>query len=55
LGIGNNQRDETPGYGWKDKNAQAEMQRAWESVVDRDFSLKEYGDVMMLGKAQIAQ
>lgn len=55
MGTGANQRDETPGWGWKDKKAQEEMQRAWENVVDRDFSLKEYGDVMMLGKAQIAQ
>ncbi|KAI1629677.1 hypothetical protein EDD37DRAFT_64640 [Exophiala viscosa] len=55
LGTGNNERDETPGWGWKDKKAQEEMQRAWENVIDRDFSLKEYGDVMMLGKAQIGQ
>jgi len=44
------EREERPGWGWKNKKAQEEMQRAWESVVDRDFSLKEYGDVVMLGK-----
>ncbi|KAK4943215.1 hypothetical protein LTR10_017239 [Elasticomyces elasticus] len=55
LRTGVNERDETPGWGWKDKKAQEEMQRAWESVIDRDFSLKEYGDVMMLGKAQVGQ
>jgi hypothetical protein len=42
-----------PGWGWKNKKAQEESQRAWENTVDRDFSLKEYGDVMMLGKAQM--
>ncbi|KAK5327693.1 hypothetical protein LTR93_003079 [Exophiala xenobiotica] len=49
------QREDAPGYAWKNKKAQEEMQRAWENVVDRDFSLKEYGDVMMLGKAQMGQ
>ena len=41
-----------PGAGWKNKKAQEEMQRAWEFVVDRDFSLKEFGDVVLLGKQQ---
>ncbi len=41
-----------PGMGWKNKKAQEEMQRSWEYIVDRDFSLKEFGDVMMLGKQQ---
>lgn len=44
------EREERPGWGWKNKKAQEEIQRAWESVVDRDFSLKEYGDVVMLAK-----
>ncbi|KAK5055391.1 hypothetical protein LTR84_013141 [Exophiala bonariae] len=44
------EREERPGWGWKNKKAQEEMQRTWEIVVDRDFSLKEYGDVVMLGK-----
>lgn len=34
------------GQGWKSKKAQEDMQRAWDSVVDKDFSLKEFGDVM---------
>lgn len=41
-------REEGPGWGWKNKKAQEEMSRAWDNVVDRDFSLKEYGDIMML-------
>lgn len=35
-----------PGQGWKSKTAQEEMQRAWDNVVDKEFSLKEFGDVM---------
>ncbi|EXJ85272.1 hypothetical protein A1O3_05947 [Capronia epimyces CBS 606.96] len=50
-----NERDERPGWGWKSKKAQDEMQRAWDNIVDRDFSLKEYGDVVMRGKEQLAQ
>lgn len=50
-----NDREERPGWGWKSKKAQEEMQRAWDNITDRDFSLKEYGDVVMLGKAQLAQ
>ncbi|EXJ85982.1 hypothetical protein A1O1_06351 [Capronia coronata CBS 617.96] len=50
-----NERDERPGWGWKNKKAQEELQRAWDSIIDRDFNLKEYGDVVMLGKAQLAQ
>jgi hypothetical protein len=41
-----------PGMGWKNKKAQEEMQRAWEFVVDRDFTLREFGDVIMQGKQQ---
>jgi len=48
-----NERDDRPGWGWKNKKAQEEMQRAWDNVVDRDFTLKEYGDVVMLRKAQL--
>ncbi|EXJ58619.1 hypothetical protein A1O7_06046 [Cladophialophora yegresii CBS 114405] len=43
-----------PGGGWKNKKAQEDMHRAWDNIVDRDFNLKEYGDVMMQGKAQRA-
>ncbi|EHY55882.1 hypothetical protein HRR83_006733 [Exophiala dermatitidis] len=49
------EQDERPGWGWKNKKAQEDMQRAWDSIVDRDFSLKEYGDVVMQGKAQLGQ
>ncbi|KIX05023.1 uncharacterized protein Z518_05895 [Rhinocladiella mackenziei CBS 650.93] len=52
---GPNERDERPGWGWKNKKAQEDMQRAMDNVVDRDFSLKEFGDVILLGKAQMAQ
>ena len=41
-----------PGMGWKSKKAQEEMQRSWEFIVDRDFSLKDFGDVVLLGKQQ---
>lgn len=49
------EREERPGWGWKNKKAQEEMQRAWDSVVDREFTLKEYGDVVMLGKKALEQ
>ncbi|OAP60817.1 hypothetical protein AYL99_05819 [Fonsecaea erecta] len=41
-----------PERAWRSKKAQEERQRAWENIVDRDFSLKEFGDVMLQGKAQ---
>lgn len=49
------ERDERSGWGWRNRKAQEEMQRAWDSVVDRDFSLKEFGDVVLQGKAQMGQ
>ncbi|KAL2361768.1 hypothetical protein RJZ56_005336 [Blastomyces dermatitidis] len=33
-----------PGSSWKNKKAEEEYQRVLEMVVDRDFSLKEFGD-----------
>ncbi|KAJ9607001.1 hypothetical protein H2200_009012 [Cladophialophora chaetospira] len=42
-----------PGGAWKNKKAQEEMQRAWDNIIDKDFSLKEFGDVMLQGKAQM--
>ncbi|OJD15581.1 hypothetical protein AJ78_04171 [Emergomyces pasteurianus Ep9510] len=33
-----------PGSSWNNKKAEEEYQRALEMVVDRDFSLKEFGD-----------
>jgi len=47
-----NQRDEQPGWAWKNKKTQEDMQRAWDNIVDRDFNIKEYGDVMLQGKGQ---
>ncbi|OAL36956.1 hypothetical protein AYO20_03725 [Fonsecaea nubica] len=41
-----------PGWTWRNKKAQEERQRAWDNIVDRDFSLKEFGDVMLQGKPQ---
>lgn len=38
--------DGKPGSGWKSKRAQEEYHRAMESVIDRDFSLREFGDVL---------
>lgn len=49
--TGSNQ-DDKPGASYKNKKAQEEMQRAWEYIVDKDFSLREYGDVVMIGKQQ---
>ncbi|KIX94431.1 uncharacterized protein Z520_09817 [Fonsecaea multimorphosa CBS 102226] len=43
-----------PGWAWRSKKAQEDRQRAWENIVDRDFSLKEFGDVMLQGKAQVS-
>lgn len=36
-----------PGAAWKNKRAQEDFQRAMEGVVDRDFSLKEFGDPLI--------
>lgn len=35
---------------WKSKKSQDEMARAWEYVVDKEWSAREYGDVVMRGK-----
>lgn len=37
-----------PGSGWNNKRAQEEYQRAWDTVLDKDFSLDEFGDVMAM-------
>lgn len=49
------ERDDRPGWGWRNKKAQEEMQRAWDNIVDRDFSLKEYGDIILLRNAAEGQ
>ena len=36
----------------ENKKAQEEYDRAWNNIVDQDFSLKEFGDVVMQGKEQ---
>ena len=38
--------DNKPGSGWKSKRAQDEYHRAMESVVDRDFNVRDFGDVL---------
>jgi hypothetical protein len=47
AGDMNGQRNEkyTPGLGWKNKKANEEYQRAAEFLTDRDFSLREFGDL----------
>lgn len=39
-----------PGVGWKNKKTQEEMQRTWESVVDKDFDMRQYGDPLQAPK-----
>ena len=52
-GSGSGSGKETkPGDGWKSKRAQEEMQRAWDNVVDRDFNLMEFGDIMAQSQQQ---
>lgn len=53
--LGQDGKEETagdgkPGSGWKSKRAQEEYHRAMENVIDRDFSLREFGDVLALEK-----
>lgn len=38
------EQQEEPGWSWKNKQAQEEYRRAMDLVLDRDFSLQEYGD-----------
>lgn len=40
-----NDKQYVPGSGWKSRKAQEEYQRAAETLVDRDFSLREFGDL----------
>lgn len=40
-----NGNEYVPGWGWKNRKAQEEYQRAAETLVDRDFSLREFGDL----------
>ncbi|GAD97045.1 hypothetical protein AOR_1_1858154 [Paecilomyces variotii No. 5] len=41
---GDSKTSERPGASWMNKRAEEEYQRALENVVDRDFSLMEFGD-----------
>ncbi|RMD40373.1 hypothetical protein DV735_g4738, partial [Chaetothyriales sp. CBS 134920] len=52
AGLAANGEHDMPGAGWKNKKAQEEKHRALEWVVDRDFSLEPFGDVVLLGKQQ---
>lgn len=36
-----------PGAEWNNKRAQEDFHRAMENVVDKDFSLKEFGDPLI--------
>lgn len=40
-----NGKQYVPGSGWKTRKAHEEYQRAAETLVDRDFSLREFGDL----------
>ncbi|ERF71682.1 hypothetical protein EPUS_08995 [Endocarpon pusillum Z07020] len=40
-----NDKQYVPGSGWKNRKAQEDYQRAAETLVDRDFSLREFGDL----------
>jgi hypothetical protein len=40
-----NGKQYVPGLGWKTKKANEDYQRALETLVDRDFSLREFGDL----------
>lgn len=53
--IGLDEQDEKskPGYGWKNKKAQEDMQRAWEYIVDKDFDIRQYGDPLLGNGKQI--
>jgi len=42
--------DGKPGSGWKSKRAQEEYHRAMDSIVDRDFNLREFGDILAVEK-----
>lgn len=44
-----------PGSGWNNKRANEEMQRAWEAMLDKDFNLREFGDVMATEEQQQPQ
>ena len=41
---GEQEREKGPGWGWQNKGALEEYRRAMEFVVDKGFSLKEFGD-----------
>ena len=51
-GSGDGQAPAKPGSGWNNKRAQEEYQRAWDTVLDKDFSLREFGDVMATEEQQ---
>ena len=48
--LGQGKQDGNGPGEWRSKKSQDEMARAWEFVVDREFSLREFGDVVMLGR-----
>lgn len=40
---------------WKTKKAQDEMSRAWECVGDKDWSMREFGDLVLARGQQVVQ
>lgn len=44
-----------PGAGWKNKKVQEDMQRSWEFIVDKDFDVRQFGDVLLGRGTQLAQ
>jgi len=35
-----------PGAGWKNKKVQEQMNMSWDHIVDRDFDVRQFGDVL---------
>ena len=44
-GEGGEARSDEPGWAWRNRKAVDEFQRAMEAVVDKGFSLREFGDL----------
>jgi hypothetical protein len=51
-GVGRGQDSAKPGSGWNNKRAQEEYAKAWDAVLDKDFTLREFGDVMIREEQQ---
>lgn len=51
-GDSRGQANAKPGSGWNNKRANEEYNRAWDAVMDKDFNLREFGDVMIMEEQQ---